>query len=148
MNRGVKIFVGILILIVLVVAIYFSFFFYYECDDLACYRAHQEECVSTVFFRDTDLISWNYKIEGKSNGECLVKVEVVDIKEGDSENEKLLGKNMKCEVDLGSSIFPESNLRRCHGELKEEIQELIIQKAHRYILDNVGEIGEELNKIE
>ena len=53
---------------------------------------------------------------------------------------------MDCYVPLGSIVSPESNLAECHGLLKEGLQETIINKLHAYIVKNVGQIGEELQK--
>lgn len=147
MERGDWIAIIAIILSVLVlVAVYFTFFFHYSCDDLSCYQAHQRECVRTKFIDDQEDVTWSYTIKGKDAGRCVVNVEVLSIKSGDTSNHKLVGKDMDCYIPGNSAIAPESDISRCHGVLKEELQNSIIQKLHSYILDNIGQIGEELQK--
>ena len=147
-NRGVgKIIIFVLILIVLVAAIYFTFFFYYKCDDVACFTAHQEKCAKTKFLNSAEYADWKYKINGKKDGKCEINVEIVKVKQGNVDKLTLEGKSMNCILPLGSINPPENDISKCHGELKEEMQNLIIQKLHSYILDNLGEIGAELNSI-
>lgn len=137
----------ILMLIVAIAAIYFTFFFAYKCDDIACFRSHQEKCSRTKFTNNLEDAAWFYHIKGKENGECKILVEVLQVKEGTPEKARLNGKSMECYLSLGSIASPEADLAKCHGELKEELQTLIINKLHAYVVENVGEIGEELKGI-
>lgn len=135
--------------IALLVAVYFSFFFSYSCklNDIACFRAHQEKCVRTEFVNDAGDATWSYHITGKKNDLCEIEASIIQVKEGSIDKENLAGKSMVCSLSLGSISPPESDLKGCHGLLKEEIQELMIQQAHKYIVKNIGQIGEELNKV-
>ena len=54
---------------------------------------------------------------------------------------------MKCLLPLGNINAPEGDISKCSGELKEEMQSLIIQKLHAYILDNLGKISSEMENI-
>ena len=135
------------IIILLIAAVYFTFFFYYSCDDLGCFQSHQKACVKTKFISDEEDTTWKYTIQGKEGEECEINVEVLVIKKGSADKQKLKGKSMDCYLPLGSIISPESDLARCHGELKEDMQNLIIQKLHSYIIENVEEIDEELESI-
>ncbi len=149
-NRGGvgRIIFFVLILIVLAVAVYFTFFFYYKCDDVACFRAHQEKCSKTKFLSNAEYADWGYKINGKKDEKCEINVEIVKIRQGNVDKLALEGKSMNCLLPLGSINPPENDISKCHGDLKEEMQNLIIQKLHSYILDNLGEIGAELNNIQ
>jgi len=138
--------ISIILIILIGVAVYFTFFFTYTCNDLSCFQAHQKECVRTKFIKDGEDIAWKYFIKGKESGKCVINAEVLRVKTGAVENANLVGKNMDCSLPLGSIAAPESDISRCHGLLKEEMQNMIIQKLHAYILDNLGEIGEELEK--
>jgi len=138
--------ISIILILLLGVAIYFTFFFSYSCDDLACFQAHQRKCAKTNFINDQEDLTWNYFIKGKDNGKCIINVKVLKIKQGTTDKEKLVGKDMDCFVPLGSAVAPESDISRCHGVLKEELQNLIVQKLYSYIVDNLGEISEELQK--
>jgi len=145
-RKGIKI-LSILILIVLIVAVYFTFFFYYSASDLADYFSKQEKCARTKFVNDAEETTWKYVIKGKQDGMCEVEVVALQIKKGTADRTVLQGKSMTCLVALDSNKNPEKDLARCHGELKEELQNLIIQELHKYIVDNLGDIGEELNKV-
>ena len=59
----------------------------------------------------------------------------------------LEGKDMDCFLKLGLVISPEKSLKDCHGLLKEDIQEMIIQRMHSQIVENLGKINEETTKI-
>ena len=147
MKRGWKIILIVFILIILVAAIYFTFFFSYTCKDMACFKSHQEKCVHTKFIYDIEETKWLYYIKGKEDGKCEINVKVLQIKAGSIKRAVLEEKSMNCFLPLKSLVSPESDLSLCHGLLKEELQNLIIQKLHAYIIESVGEIGEELEGI-
>ena len=146
-RKNWKAYIIIGVIIVLLAAIYFTFFFYYSCDDMACFQAHQEKCVKTKFINDEQDTTWKYTIRGKEGGTCRINVEALTIKKGDIDKQKLEGKEMDCYLPLGSIVEPESDLARCTGELKEDMQNLIIQRLHAYIIENVDEIDEELEQL-
>lgn len=135
------------IIILLIVAVYLTFFFYYKCDDLGCFQGHQEKCSKTRFISDEEDITWLYFIQGKEGERCKINVKVLNVKKGSIDKQRLEGKDMDCYLPLGSIVTPESDISRCHGILKEEMQNLIIQKLHSYIVENVKEIGEELEEL-
>jgi hypothetical protein len=54
---------------------------------------------------------------------------------------------MSCYLYKGKIIDPKKDLTKCSGELKESIQDILIQKMHAYILENVGKISEEFQNI-
>ena len=147
-KRGMnKTFIIIIIAIIAILAVYFTFFFYYKCTDIGCFKAHQEKCSKTKFINDAQDATWSYAIKGKSSGQCKIEVELVQIKQGEKTLETLEGNKMLCYLPLGNTANPETDLSKCHGLLKEELQETIINKLHAYILKNVGEISEELKGV-
>ena len=135
------------IIVVLGLAIYFTWFFYPKCSDMACYVSHQEACKKAKFTNEGAEKVWYYAIQGKEKGKCEVEVEFLEIKKGEIQLKVLEGKKMTCLLAYGSQRNPELDLLKCHGELKEEIQNQIIQKLHSYIIDSVGEISEGLDQI-
>ena len=137
----------ILIIVILVAAVYFTWFYWPRCDDIACYNSHQEKCGKAKFTKDNEEKTWEFRILGKEGDSCRVGVTLTKVKRGDVTLKALEGKQMICSVPLGSARSPELDLTKCSGELREDIQEQIIQKLHSYIIDNVGEIGEELDSI-
>jgi len=142
-----KIFLFILILVILAAAIYFTFFFAYKCDDMTCFVAHQEKCSRTKFTNNAEEVTWEYNIKGKSGDSCEIEVEILQVKKGSLDAQKLENKKMNCYLPFGSTISPESDVSLCHGLLREEMQEMIIQKLHSYVLENIGQINEEFEKI-
>lgn len=145
-GAGKKILV-VAIVVVLAVAIYFTFFFYYKCEDATCFRAHQQECKKTKYVNNAENAVWSYRIKGKVGDTCKIEAGIIQIKQGVIEKQKLEDKSMDCYIVFGSTESPEKDLSKCHGRLKEELQNLIIQKLHTYVLENIGEISEELKEI-
>ena len=146
-KKIITILIAVVAFIILVLAIYFTWFFAYTCDDLACFQSHQERCSKTKFVNDESDTTWQYKIKGKKNDVCEIEVQVLKIKQGSLDKKILEDKSMTCLIPLGNLMMPESDISKCSGPLKEELQTMIIAKLHSYIIENVGEIGEELNKI-
>lgn len=145
MKRG-KIVIIILILIVLAAAVYFTFFYTKKCPDMACFKTSLAKCERVSFLNDAKDASWFYKIIGKSGGDCKVRVELLKLKEGHVDIASLEGKQMDCYLLLGAVTGPQEDLTRCSGLLKEEMQNIIINRLHAYIVDNLGQISEELKK--
>jgi hypothetical protein len=145
-KRWLKILLSVLTVLILATAVYFTFFFYYKCDDISCYRANQEKCVKTKFFNDAGDAVWFYKINGKEDEKCEIVLQIMNLKHGSADKEILEGKIMTCYLPLGSEVNPETDLSRCTGPLKEELQNMIIQKMHKYIIENIGQFDENLNR--
>jgi hypothetical protein len=51
---------------------------------------------------------------------------------------------MICSLERGVVIAPESSLDDCAGELKEGLQDLVISRLHKYIVQNIGKINADL----
>lgn len=147
MKKVVRISLIILGIIILINAVYFSLFFYKKCDDVKCYISNQEACKKVKFVKESDDVVWLYRINGKNLGKCEIDVRILQVKKGEMERKNLEEKSMLCELDIGTRSMPETDISKCSGKLKEEMQNLIIQKLHFYIIENVGEIGEELKSV-
>ena len=141
-----------ILIIVATIAVYISFFYHPKCNDLACWDSKLRECSRASYTNEPVDVTWKYTILGKTSvdGEekCRVKVLAIDIKRGLKKTEVLEGKDMVCYMPLGVVTAPEGNPNICVGRLKEEMQGLIIQKLHEYIVQNIGEIGKETTTIE
>lgn len=144
---AVKTVLIISLIVVLAAAVYFTFFYSYSCDDKSCFVSHQEKCSRTVFVNEEDNAVWKYKIKGKEDGMCVINVELTEVKQGNLDLIKLKNKDMNCYLPVGAVTSPEADISKCHGRLKEGMQEIIIENLHSYILDNVGTIDEELDKV-
>ena len=147
MKKWVKVTLSIVLVIVLAVTIYFSFIFQYTCDSPACFREHQIECTRTVFVSDGAEVVWQYRILEKEKGKCLIEAKILQVKAGTLDKQTLEKKAMICSVPFGDGRAPESDLKECHGLLKEEIQEIMIKNAHSQILANIGKIDNALNGV-
>ena len=142
-KRGILL---IVIVIVALLAVYFTFFYARKCSDKSCFNSALSKCKRVSFLNDIEGSTWLYTIKGLSKGECEVNVKLVKFKEGNTDLIKLEGKEMNCYLPKGMIANPQESLGRCHGLLKEEMQDVIITRLHNYIVDNLGQIGEELEK--
>ncbi len=139
---------SILAIILIIVGVYFTWFFQYNCTSMECFQAYQVQCAKANVIRETDSTSWNYIIKGKQNNLCVIEASVLRVKEGQADRLNLQGTSMDCSLPIGSKIFPESDLDRCHGILKEEIQQIIIKNAHAQILANIGKVSGQITQDE
>ncbi|MFW5846715.1 MAG: hypothetical protein ACOCUU_01010 [Nanoarchaeota archaeon] len=145
-RRSIAIALIVLIFVFIFIATYLTFFFKYPCQDLVCFRAHQESCNKAQYTRDTRETNWKYEILGKENENCRIKVTAINIKSGDADKKSFEGKSMICSSQIGELNYPENSLSQCHGRLKEEIQNLIIKELHSKVVENIGEINKSFNE--
>ena len=134
---------GALVLVGLAIAGSFLYFYTGSCDNKDCFYQSIADCRRVSFINDNGEITMEYKIKGASGKTCVVDVSLLQIKEGSSELEPLEGKSMECFVALGTAADPEKNLQNCHGDLKEGIQDIIINRLHTQIVQNLGKINNE-----
>ena len=148
-GRSIKIFL-IIILVLLLIAIliggYILFFKIVKCESTECFNSNLAECRKANFLRNTEDAAWSYTIvkNSKENpgDSCIVDVVLVKLKHGNVDSEILEGKEMTCDYFKGNEGYPEEDLTRCTGVLKEEIQDLIIKRTHDYLLKNLEDINE------
>jgi len=144
-KKGLKILL-ILFVIILILANYFTFIYTPRCSDISCFEAKLTKCRRASYIKDAEEMAWYYKIKGDSGNKCIVLVKALQAKKGIKEVERLEGKQMTCELPLGIVTPPEADPNLCTGRLKEEMQAMIIEKLHQYILQQIGEISAELIK--
>lgn len=142
--RKKKVVLVIIILILIAILAYFIFFYKQTCKDESCFANAMSKCSKASFVSDDEEASWSYNIKNKKAGECIVNVKILQAKQGNVELEKIQGLSMDCGLPLSYTGSPQQDLTRCHGLLKESLQELMIQKMHAYILSNLGKIDEAL----
>jgi len=153
MKRGKRITAIFLIVLIIVIVggatfAYLLVFDAKPCESRECFDLALKKCKAVYFINENDQASWNYAIIGNSGEDsCKVEVRLLKIKKGSIENEKLEGKKMICEILKTGAESPEKDMSKCTGELKEEIQDMIIRRMHDYILENIGEVSEELRKL-
>ena len=137
----------ILVLIVIALLVYRLVGAAKICEDEQCFQTSLLSCDGASFIEDGAETILLYEILGAKGSKCWVQVTLLQVKEGSAELESLEDKKMKCELPLGANIKPESNIRECTGELREEIQEIMIQRMHAQLLENIGKIEEEFIKV-
>jgi len=123
------------------------FFYTKRCDNLACFNTYLGKCNKARFVNDAKDSIWYYSIKGVKSDRCVVNIMLMTVKEGSSDLVALENQEMDCYLNIGEVVDPKNDLTKCHGELREGIQNLMIQKMHAYIMQNIGKISEELSKI-
>jgi len=132
----------ILIVVVAVVWIIWRMFFGYAgCDNWDCFNVHLKDCSRTRFVGESNKMVFEYVIRGSSRGSCRVDVELLQGELNNQDSVALEGKKMRCDLPIGVVSVPESNIGRCHGLLKEGLQDLFIKKLYIYLVQNVGRIN-------
>lgn len=150
-NRGynkkleiLKLLIIFLIIFIASSATYYFFFYTETCPDKACFQDSLLKCKKSSWINDASEATWLYVIEKKHKGECKVNVKLLLAKEGKTDISEAEGKEMTCYLPAGIVASPEKDLSKCHGELKESLQEIMITRMHSYILENLEQINEEI----
>ncbi len=138
-----KWFVILVVLVILVWGIWMLFFSYAHCETWECFNAHLKDCDRVRFIGEVDMI-FKYTIEGDSNGECEVVVQLLQGELNNRDLIKLEMQKMTCMLPRGVVMVPESDIGNCHGMLKEGLQDLVIEKLHTYLVQNLGKLNLEV----
>ncbi len=118
-----------------------------KCPNLECFQENLAKCMPATYVNEEPEASWGYQIAGRKDDKCRIEVTLLSAKEGPLGLRDYEGNSMVCAYQLGYLTFPEKNLDACSGELKENMQSVIIEKLYRYIIDNLGEISEGVDEI-
>ena len=139
-----------LIILILALILFSGYFLFYYVKPVATSQEFvnaMSSCKSASWIKEDFQASWLYTIKSRTGGDaCEVSVRLLKLKAGTTEADKLQGKEMVCVVQKGETQFPEKDISRCSGLLKEELQDIIIQRMHNYLLQNVGEIEQEFEE--
>lgn len=144
--------VGIAFIILIIgLGLYSGFIFLFKssvCSDNQCFVDAMNNCKRVSWIRDDAQASWVYEIKGNEKKDsCEINVRLLKMKQGTIDSERLEGKEMKCIVQKTETQFPEKDISVCSGVLKEELQDIIIQRMHNYLLENLGDIKEEFQGV-
>jgi len=138
----------ILIIGLIVFSSYFLFFYAKPVSNSQEFVDAMAHCKRVSWVREDVQATWLYAIKGNAEGDaCKVEVQLLKMKEGTIDSEKLQGKKMICATLKSETRFPEEDISKCEGELKRELQDIIIQRMHNYLLKNVGEIKQEFESL-
>ncbi|MBD3252675.1 hypothetical protein GF386_03020 [Candidatus Pacearchaeota archaeon] len=136
--------VVVLLIIFMSVVIYFSFMATEKCENMDCFYKSLRGCEKATWIKEDKRASWFYRILRESDSfDCEVEVTLVKIKQGKLDLEKLENKKMICYVSKNSAGLPEGDLSKCTGSLREELQAILLERMHDYIVQNIGEIKKE-----
>jgi hypothetical protein len=136
-----------LVVIGLLISLYFIYFFMTTCDSQNCFNNALGACKRSTYLSNDGQTAIEYDILGKESGKCKIEVKLLQMKTGSIELAVLEGKDMTCLTPIGVLVDPEKNLKYCHGTLKEEIQNIIIQRMHAQIVQNIGKIENETTNV-
>ncbi len=127
-------------------AIYFLFFSEKECKNEECFLQGLWKCKRVSFISEKENAAWHYSIKGKTKDACKVDVTALDVNAEEKTALALQGKSMSCLVPKETVYMPEEKLEYCNGLLKEAIQDIIIERMHLYIVQNIGIINKSITK--
>jgi len=112
-----------------------------DCVNYECFQRNMVKCFPASYINEEPVAAWYYEVKGEKAGECQVEVTLLLAKQGELGLDELEGLSMTCSYPLGVSAYPDKDLSVCHGRLKEDLQGVIIEKLHKYVLENLGEIS-------
>ena len=143
-----KVYIGLIILAVLALAgaVYFSLGYVPQCQNYECWQKSMTSCSKATFVSEETEATWRYSVAGAQDKQCAIEVELLLAKQGELGISNLIGERMTCSYPLGESAYAEKDLSKCHGILKEDLQTLMINKLHAYVLENLGKIEEGLKQ--
>ena len=133
------------LIILLAAAVYVLLYKGPDCSNESCFNERLTQCKQATYIKENTQNSLKYTVLGKKSESCVVKVKVLQIKEGSLDLSVLEGKEMTCELPYGVYMAPESDINLCHGLLKEEIQSVLIERIHAQLIENLGKIKAEID---
>jgi hypothetical protein len=136
-------FIVLLLILLLIASIFIGFFYRQDCKTRDCFIKAMFECKKASFISIQQNITWQYNVKGSSDSDCIVSVRSLNVKIDPEAAKKLENKEMDCYIPkkLAGSFMPEAKIEYCRGLLKEGLQDLIIEKMHIYILQNIGQFN-------
>ena len=139
------------LVLILVLAGAFALYFTFKptsCETLECFQDHMVICSPAAFVNEEIEASWQYEIIKLTQDGCLINVKLLRAKEGELHLRAFEGDDMLCTYPRGVVAYPDKDMSLCHGLLKEDLQGLIIEKLHGYILKNLDDIKDKFNQID
>lgn len=134
---------GLIISVLLGVLFFANYVYFRECENQKCFNDYLKDCKRAKYVAEKEMV-FGYSILGSSGSDCVVEVELLQGDVSNQDSLKIVGKTMACSIPKGVVIAPEADIDLCSGELKEGLQDLIISKLHKYIVQNLGDISSEV----
>lgn len=144
-GKKIKIILIALIFLIIMFVIFLGYVFIIKlnpCENKKCFFDSLKDCKKIYFVKEDPEYSWLYVIlKETSKDSCEIKVKLLNVKQESIDSKILQNKEMICIVPKTTVDFPEKEISRCSGVLKEDLQDLIIQRMYDYLLTNVQEIN-------
>jgi hypothetical protein len=151
-KRGVTLL--IFIILILIVGVYFTLFKTTACDTIGCFEQAASECKrAKISAQESGGTITFYKIKGESKNSCEVYIKILETEELSPEvASSFQGKDMVCKIPLNKFSrmqFEEigSDLDYCSGPLKEEMYSVLVKKLYKLVLDDMGLVLEEVERV-
>lgn len=143
------------ILLALFVAGYYSGYLREDCEqDKKCFDDKLKECkpAQVTIVRNNN--AYLYWIGNSLGNNCVINIKLLRVEAGSPPEFKRLleGKSMKCKIpkkELANLKIEEFDnlMQYCHGELKEGLYELIIERMYSLVVSQLGDIIQEAEKV-
>jgi hypothetical protein len=153
MNKRVVILV-VFLAVTIVIANYFLFFKSTNCETVGCFEKAAAECErATLYTQEGEGTITFYKIKGESKNNCELYVKITEVGELSPEIAvSFEGKDMTCNIPVNkfSRMTLEemgSDLDYCTGSLKEEMYGVLVKKLYKLVLDDMGLVLEEVERV-
>lgn len=149
---GGKWLIILLVICLLVLTLFYTGVIKKDCSrDKDCFNKALKSCDPAKYLSIRNNNAYSYSIKGRAGDKCVMVIRMEHMAAGtDMELIELLeGKNMVCrvpknylEVDELEQI--EDLIHYCTGPLKEGMYELIIEKLYGLIIQNMGDVINEM----
>ena len=153
MKKRTLLFIVLFIIgLIIISAVVYIFLFTRECNSEECFIVALRKCQRAEYTSESEGNVWHYSIKpdlGISKT-CNVAVKNIAISSQDEIAKKVQGKSMICKIPkeyAGTYTQVHQKLEYCSGPLKEALQDVIIDRFYKYIIQNIGEITEEVRNI-
>jgi hypothetical protein len=143
-----------LLFVLLILAIIFFLYNKQECTDKDCFNQNLQKCKPSYLFSLEENNLYSYTIFRSFGSYCKIEIKLERMAAGTSKEfiDLLEGKSMTCKIPK-DSLFNlkidkiDTLLTYCSGPLKEALYEVIIKKLYGSIIQQMGTIMEEINKV-
>ncbi len=116
-----------------------------QCAGYECFQQHMTECSRATYVNEDPEASWLYEIKEKNKEGCAIEVTLLQAKEGELGLRNLEQQSMVCTYPLGAVAYPNRDMSVCTGKLKESLQNIIIEKLHKYVINNIEDLKKVLS---
>ncbi len=143
-----------LLFILLILTIIFFIYHKQECTSKDCFNINLQNCKPSYLFALEENNLYSYTIYRSFGSYCNVEIKLERMATGTNKEyiDLLEGKSMTCKIPK-DSLFNlkidkiDTLLTYCSGQLKEALYEVIIKKLYGSIIQQMGSIMDEINKV-